>query len=171
MSHDLTSRLTLELDRLVHELTVEIPESLGEYRQPGEYAAITERQRWIQRRIRHLRRVLAELPRLSPGSVHRDRIGFGSEVRVEDLRSAEHLSYTVMAGDSIDLDAGEISVASPVGYALLGRRAGDEVEVATPQGRRRLRVLSVTTLFDGSGGGREAAPAIRLALDAAPSSA
>ena len=81
-------------------------------------------------------------------ALSRGAIGFGSTVRVQDLRTRDTLEYTLMTGDALDIDAGEVSLASPVGQALLGCREGEEVEVITPHGRRRLKVVRVTTLFD-----------------------
>src|SRR3712207_9422099 len=62
------------------------------------------------------------------------------------FRSGKEVAYTLMVGDAIDLDAGQISLVSPVGQALLGRRVGEEVQATTPQGTRRLRVLAMETL-------------------------
>ena len=148
MKNELQERLTRELDTLIEELTIDIPASLGEQQQPQTYRALTERQRAISDRIRHVRNLLSELPVLQAGMVFRDRIGFGSEVQLEDIESKERVAYTVMSGDVIDLEAGEVSIASPVGNALVGHKVGEEVEVFTPRRVRRLKVLEVTTLFD-----------------------
>jgi transcription elongation GreA/GreB family factor len=80
---------------------------------------------------------------VQPWMLPEEGAGFGSRVRLLDLDSGARLDYTLMAGDAIDLDAGQISLASPVGQALLGRGEGDEVSVRTPLGARRLRVLRV----------------------------
>lgn len=148
MKNRLQERLNRELETLVEELTVSIPARLGTAQQPNSYQALTERQTAINERLRHLRKLMMELPLVDVGSVFLDRAGFGSQVIVEDRNTKQRLSYTLMSGDVINLEAGEISIASPVGNALLGRRAGEEFEVMTPRGVRRLRVLDVITLFD-----------------------
>ena len=99
-----------------------------------------------ERRARFLQRALATLDGIEPALLPLHGAGFGSAVSLTDLDSGERLSFTLMAGDAIDLDAGEISLASPVGQALLGAVAGEEVVVSTPQGRRRFRVLAVERL-------------------------
>lgn len=152
MKNELQERLTLELDTLVDELTIDIPESLGEQQPPQSYRALTARQRAISERVRRLRILLEELPVLESGMVFRDRVGFGTEVHLEDLDTKERISYTLMSGDDINLEAGEISIVSPVGNALLGHRVGDEVEVVTPRRVRRLRVVEIVTLFDEAPG-------------------
>ena len=144
MLASLRQRLNRELDGLVHELTVLIPERLGDDRGAEEYASIVERQARIRARIHVLQKLGDALEGLGPENLPAEGAGFGSEVRIRELGTGATLTYTLMAGDAIDLEAGEISLASPVGQALLGQRAGDEVEVATPVGRRRFRVISVT---------------------------
>jgi transcription elongation GreA/GreB family factor len=69
------------------------------------------------------------------------RIGLGSRVRVSDPDGSEDLS--IVGPDEADARAGLISMQSPVGRALLGRSAGEEVKVRTPEGVRGLTVVSV----------------------------
>lgn len=148
MIAELNTRLNRQLEHLVEELTERIPARLGKEQAQAAYAEALDRQRAIQRRIQYLQRVAAGLALVDPRALVQGRVGFGSQVRVEDLRSGEILSYTIMNGEGLDLDAGEISLASPVAQALLGGKEGEAVEVATPQGPRRFRILSATTLFD-----------------------
>jgi hypothetical protein len=72
--------------------------------------------------------------------------GFGSEVVVEDVDHGVRATYTLMAGPLLDIEQGHVSLASPIGRALLGRREREVITVQTPQRRRRLRVVSVRTL-------------------------
>jgi transcription elongation factor GreA len=148
VSAELSTQLNRQLDHLVEELTERIPERLGQAHAQASYAELVERQRAIRRRIEYLRRVAAGLAVAAPGALVQGQVGLGSQVRVEDLLSGEILSYTLMPGEELDLDAGEISLASPVAQALLGKREGAHVEVRTPQRTRRFRVLTTTTLFD-----------------------
>lgn len=148
MIAELNTRLNRQLDYLVEELTERIPARLGKEQAQAAYAEALDRQQAIQRRIQYLRRVASALALVDPEVLTPGRVGFGSKVRVEDLRSGQTFSYTIMNGEGLDLDAGEISLASPVAQALLGRKEGEEVEVDTPQGTRRFRILSTTTLYD-----------------------
>ena len=75
-----------------------------------------------------------------------DRVGFGSRVKLFDVVMAEEVSFTVVAGDFMDLDAGQVSLASPIGRGLLGAREGEEVVVMLPVGERRFKVLELLTL-------------------------
>ena len=72
--------------------------------------------------------------------------GFGSTVFVWDIERHTRESFTLMTGPLLDIDADHVSLASPIGRALLGVKAGDMVFVETPQRRRQLYVLAVRTL-------------------------
>lgn len=145
---ELNTQLNRHLNHLVEELTLKIPATLGTDQPRAAYAEALERQQAIQRRIQFLKRIADGLAVVPPEALVRGQVGFGSVVKVEDLQTGEILTYTIMSGDGLDLDAGEISLASPVAQALLGRGEADEVEVATPQRQRGFRILSTTTLFD-----------------------
>ncbi len=75
-----------------------------------------------------------------------DKVGFGSRVKVKELDLGEVFDFTIVAGDFIDLDAGHISMASPIGRGLLGAKVDQEVKVQLPAGERRYKVLELTTL-------------------------
>jgi transcription elongation GreA/GreB family factor len=78
----------------------------------------------------------------------RDRVGLGSEVKVLDIETEETDVYTVVLAEMMDIDAGHISLASPLGRALSDRRIGEEVALRLPTGSRRLRILEVMTIHD-----------------------
>ena len=75
-----------------------------------------------------------------------DRVGYGASVVLQSLDSRQRVSYTLVTGDVIDLDEAQVSLASPIGQALLGHKVGDRVSVETPAGTLRYRIISVTTL-------------------------
>jgi hypothetical protein len=92
--------------------------------------------------------LLAALPHVEPGMLQAERAGFGSSLMLMDLSSSREVPCRLLVGDRIDIEAGEVSLISPIGQALLGARAGDDVRVATPRGERRFRVLTLTTLSE-----------------------
>lgn len=101
-----------------------------------------------QRTVRFLGQVAAAWSHLPEAVGDGEGAGFGSTVLVEDLDRGVRETFTLMAGALLDLDAGQVSLASPMGQALAGARPGDVVRVRTPQRDRRLRVVSVRTLHD-----------------------
>jgi GreA/GreB family transcription elongation factor len=94
----------------------------------------------------HLTRRLGELSKIDLSEIPADRIGFGSRVTVVDLRTREEETYTLVFGDYIDVDSGQISVASPLGQALIGKQKGEKVSLQLPRGERKLHVKEVVTL-------------------------
>ncbi len=152
MLDELKQKLTDEIERLSHELQVTLPHAIqkavehGDLRENAEYKSALERQQFVQARLNHLTRRLGELSKIDLTEIPADRVGFGSRVRVIDLRSREEETYTLVFGDYIEIDSGQISMASPLGQTLLGRSAGEEVALRLPRGERRLRIAEVTTL-------------------------
>jgi len=108
----------------------------------------TKRQKHAEQLARFLGQVTAGWADLGVADVPESAAGFGSTVIVEDVDDAVRQRYTLMTGALLDIDAGQVSLASPVGQALLGARTGDVVTVQAPQRSRRLRVVAVRTLHD-----------------------
>lgn len=141
-----------EIDRLMHELTVTLPKAikhaaeLGDLSENAEYKSALERQQFVQARLNHLTQRAGELSRIDASTIATDRVGFGSRVLLQDAASGEHTEYVIVFGDYIDLDSNQISMASPIGRALLGRQLGEEVRVQLPRGERVWRILELVTL-------------------------
>ena len=152
MLDQIRARIEAEIERLTHELTVALPKAIkiavehGDLRENADYKSALERQQFVQARINHLTRRMGELSKIDPKSMPHDRVGFGSSVKVLNLSVQEEESFTIVAGDFMDLDAGQVSLASPIGRGLLGAREGEEVVVRLPIGERRFRVLELRTL-------------------------
>jgi transcription elongation factor GreA len=152
MIEELKQHLDDEIERLTHELSVTLPLAIrkavehGDLRENSEYKSALERQQFVQARLNHLTRRRTELSKIDLTEIPRDRVGFGSRVKVKDLKTKDDETYTLVFGDFIDLDTGQISMASPLGQTLLGKHVGDEVTLALPRGERRLRVEELTTL-------------------------
>ena len=95
-----------------------------------------------QRRARVIAQALASIYVLEP-SAPDGRVAFGARVTVEDLKG-DTSAYEIVGPDEVDVAAGRISIASPVGRALLGKRAGDVVVLRRPKGDVEVTVTSVT---------------------------
>jgi transcription elongation factor GreA len=153
-TNHLVDRLKEILASLERELRVEIPErirqarELGDLRESGEYETAKDRQGFVQARIAFLRRRIAELSSIDLSRIPRDRIAFGSTVRLIDQETEEEKVYRLVASEEVDTERGWISPASPVGQALLGRREGDSVVIRTPNASRRCEIVRVVTLHD-----------------------
>ena len=149
MLREMREKLGAEIEQLSHELNVVIPQAiaqaveLGDLRENSEYKAALERQQFVQARLGQLHQRLAQVRQLSTSETPADVVGLGSKVGVLDLDTSEREHFMLVLAEMMDLEAGHISLASPLGRALKGRRVGDEIELRLPTGQRRLRVLEV----------------------------
>ena len=158
MIDEIQAKISEEVEALARELNVELPDrirlavELGDLRENSEYKSALERQQFVQARIGHLAGRMAEISKINVDEVPIDRAGFGSKLRVHDLALDKKVTFTIVAADYMDLEAGHISLDSPIGRGLLGSRQGDEVTIRLPVGERRFRVLELTTLPQQAGG-------------------
>jgi transcription elongation factor GreA len=152
MLDQIRERLEEEIETLTRELNVELPEriskavELGDLRENSEYKSALERQQFIQARLGHLTHRLSELAKIDVETMPADRVGFGSKVTIRDLDLEEDMTFTLVAGDYMDLEGGQVSMASPIGSGLQGAREGETVKVQLPRGERRYEIRKLETL-------------------------
>lgn len=116
----------------------------GDLSENAEYDAAKERQSFIEGRIADLEGKLSAAQIIDPAQLDAEgRIVFGSTVDLEDLESGENVTYQIVGVDEADLKEAKVSVTSPIARALIGKYAGDVVEVQAPSGVREYEVLEV----------------------------
>ena len=146
-------KLTKEARELEYELRVVLPKEInvalshGDLSENGEYEAAKERQTTINGRLAQIQKRLADLSRIDVAGIPRDRAGLGSEVTVENTDTGEEVRYTLVIPEIADGKKNFVSVAAPVGRALLNRRVGDTVTVQIPKGTYEFEVKKVVTTF------------------------
>ena len=154
MLEEIRERLSEESEGLLHELQVVLPRAIehalgmGDLRENSEYHAALERQRFVYARLEYIARRLSELSDIDLETIPDDRIGFGSRVTLRDLEDDSTEVYTLAFGEHVDGEKAEISMASPIGKALLGRRAGEEVSVTLPMGTVGYEIIEVFTIHE-----------------------
>jgi transcription elongation factor GreA len=152
MIREMREKLSREVDQLSHELNVLLPQSiaqaveLGDLRENSEYKAALERQQFVQARLGQLHQRLNQLSQLANHEAPQDRVGLGSRVTVLDLETNETDTYVVVLAEMMDIDAGHISLASPLGRALQDGKVGDEINLRLPTRSRALRILELVTV-------------------------
>lgn len=152
MLDEIREKLEGEIEALTTELNVELPHriqkavELGDLRENAEYKSALERQQFVQARIGHLTKRVSELSKINVDDMPMDRVGFGSKVKVHDLGMDEEVTFTIVAGDFMDLEAGHISLASPIGRGLTGAKEGETVTIELPVGPRDFKILKLNTL-------------------------
>ena len=154
MIREMQEMLGKEFEALSHELTVTLPKAiataveLGDLRENSEYKAALERQQFVQARLGQLQNRMQQLSQLANMEAPRDRVGLGTSVTVIDLETDEEETFMVVLSEMMDVDAGHISLQSPLGQALRDRAVGDEVKLRLPDLVRKLRVVSMVTVYD-----------------------
>ncbi|HEX9667418.1 MAG TPA: transcription elongation factor GreA [Thermodesulfobacteriota bacterium] len=143
-------KLQEDLNRLI---SVERPQvikmiaharSLGDLTENAEYETAKDRQGFIEARIKELKSKIARADVIDPEKLPiKDRVMFGVRVRLEDIETGNTLTYQLVGPDESVPEKGLISVASPLGRALLGKRVDEEARVQTPGGIREFVILEI----------------------------
>ena len=154
MTEAIKRKLQDEINALEHELIHELPKeikkaaALGDLSENAEYHMAKQRQEFVKARVRQLGKRLADLSLTNMNNIPKDKVGLGSTVKVFDSSKNEELEYKLVTSEESDVGAGKISTTSPIGRALLNKKVGDEATVITPNGKRELEILALTTIHD-----------------------
>lgn len=154
MPEEIKRKIQEELRQLEAELRTEIPQELkkavamGDLSENAEYEAARNRQDYVRARIASLRKRMADLSMIDVSRMPRDRAAYGSTLILYDLDSSEEVTYKLVMAEDSDFTQNRISTTSPIGRGLMGKQAGDEVDITTPNGRRRFEVVRLTTIHD-----------------------
>ena len=154
MTEQIKRKLQEEINTLERELSYELPRelkkavALGDLSENAEYHMAKQRQEFVKARLRQLGRRLADLSLINMDNIPKDKVGLGSTVRIFDNTKNEEVEYKLVTSEESDVTAGKISTSSPIGRALLNKKVGDTATVVTPNGKREMEVLKLTTIHD-----------------------
>ncbi len=156
MPSPIIQKLQEEIQALEHELTHALPQelkrarALGDLSENAEYQMAKQRQEYVGARLAQLKKRLADLSLINMNNIPRDRIALGSKVVLYDLDRNAEIEYKLVTSEEVDVSNGLISTTSPIGRGVMGKKVGDTVKIATPQGVREFEVRSFATLHDQS---------------------
>ncbi|MDX2171376.1 MAG: GreA/GreB family elongation factor [Deltaproteobacteria bacterium] len=146
-------RLKKELEDLRFELHHKLPKEIevarehGDLRENAEFHAAKERQGFVNGRIGHIEQRIRDLSLYSVASIPRAAVGYGSLITLESEDGAEE-KYELVFPEEVDAAAGLISIGSPLGRAMLNKEVGDDIEVATPKGKRTYSIIELVTIHE-----------------------
>ncbi len=149
LTYDGLKRMESELQELKVVRRKEVAEKIKEARGQGdlsenaEYDAAKEEQAEIEARIMVLEKMLRNAEVIDEEDINKEVIGVGTTVRLKDIEFDEDVEYTIVGSAESDPFGGKISNESPLGVALLQKVAGDMVEVETPDGMSKYKVLEI----------------------------
>lgn len=116
----------------------------GDISENSEYEDAKNEQGFIEGRILAIEKMLRNVRIIDEQEVSLDEVGLGSKVTLLDVETGEQLIYSLVGSAEADPFNGRISNESPVGKALLGRKAGEEIEVNVPVGMLRYRIEAIS---------------------------
>jgi len=151
MLEELRTRLQAQIEEFDRELRIELPKriatavAMGDLRENAEYSTALERQEFVRARLSQLTRRQSELSGIDLRDVPRDVVGFGSQVALAG-EDGETMTLRIVFPEFVELDDEMISIASPLGRALIGARPGQRVNLQAPGGERAYMVLEIVTL-------------------------
>ena len=149
MSQEGYDKLVAELQELDNVELPKVRDAIAEARDKGdlsenfEYHAAKREQGKLLSRIRFKQKVLENARVLDKSLLNNDCVGLLSQVEITNLANNAHMAYTIVNSHEANLREGKISIKSPIGQALLNKKAGDVVEVRVPAGLLKLRIEDV----------------------------
>ena len=154
MPSPIVQKLQEEIQSLERELNYELPKelkrarALGDLSENAEYHMAKQRQDFVSARLMQLKNRLADLSLINMNNIPKDRIAFGSKIVLYDVDRDVEVEYRLVTSEEADVSKGLISTTSPIGRALMGKKAGAAVTVTTPQGAREFEIRTVLTFHD-----------------------
>ena len=154
MIEALKSKLGEEVEKLQFELNVTLPGEIrravemGDLRENSEYKAALERQQFVRARLSQLRERLSKLSSIDLTQIPTDSVGLGSKVVVADQKTGLTETYDLVFGDALDFEEGHVTMSSPIGRSLLGKKVGETAYLKLPTMVRQLKVTQLQTIHD-----------------------
>ena len=142
--------IAAELKHLINEVYPKVADDLAEASAQGDRSdnAGYREARRIQgktiSRIRFLQKILEHSRVIDPDVLPKDRVSLLSRVEFTNLATNTRMTFEIVSPHEMDLEAGKISLKSPIGAALMGKKVGDIAEAQVPSGTLRLRIDSIT---------------------------
>jgi transcription elongation factor GreA len=142
-------RIKKELDKLIK---VERPANVkaiaearahGDLSENAEYHAAKERQSFIAGKINELQARIATSQVIDPSTISQDKIAFGATVKLLDVETDEEREYQLVGPDESDIKNNKVSITSPIGKSLIGKKEGDEVKVKAPARTIEYEILEI----------------------------
>lgn len=124
---------------------IEYARSLGDLSENAEYETAKQRQSFVEGRIQELESKIGRAEIIDPAELRdKNRVTFGLRVKLENVDTGETVTYQLVGPDESEPERGLISITSPIGKALIGKRVDDDVQVQAPGGMREFVVLEIS---------------------------
>ncbi|MBX2992723.1 MAG: transcription elongation factor GreA [Bacteroidetes bacterium] len=115
----------------------------GDLSENAEYEAAKEEQQHLELKIQKLEMTLSKATMIDAKDLPNDKIYILSKVKLRDLKTDDLFEYLLVAPEEANFEANKISVTSPIGKALLGRKKGDAVDISVPAGMLKYQIVDI----------------------------
>ena len=115
----------------------------GDLSENAEFAAAKDRQGFIEGRISELQYKLGNADIIDPDKLDKEKAVFGCRVLLENIETGQDVEYQLVGPDESDIGKGRISISSPLGKAILGKKPGDELTLQVPGGKRVYELVEI----------------------------
>ncbi|MBL7128980.1 MAG: transcription elongation factor GreA [Ignavibacteria bacterium] len=115
----------------------------GDLSENAEYDAAKEAQSHLEMKIMKIENILSRVKIIAPEDMPDGEIYILSNVKVKDLNDNEEIEYTLVSPEEADFEEDKISVISPIGKAMLGKKVGETIEVNVPAGLIKYKILEI----------------------------
>ena len=132
-----------EVDRPANVKAIEEARAHGDLSENAEYKAAKEQQGFIAGRIEYLEDRISRAEVIDFTKLSGDRVVFGAKVHLENLDTGEQVAYRIVGEDEANIDAGTISITSPIARGLIRREVGDRATIRTPAGIRSYEIFDL----------------------------
>ena len=131
------------VERPENILAIEEARAHGDLSENAEFAAAKDRQSFLEGRISELEYKVAAADIIDTKNLSKDKAVFGSRVVLENIETGEDVEYQLVGPDESNIEAGRISISSPLGRAIIGKKPGDELTIQVPGGRRSYELVDI----------------------------
>ncbi len=123
--------------------SIEEARAHGDISENAEFEAAKDRQAFIEARLNELAYKLSRADIIDPQKLPKDRALFASSVMLENTDTGENVKYQLVGPDEANIEEGRISVSSPLGKAVIGKKPGDEISLEAPGGKRYYELVKI----------------------------
>ena len=131
------------VERPANILAIEEARAHGDLSENAEYAAAKDRQSFLEGRISELEYKVAAAEIIDTRNLSKEKAVFGSRVVLENIETGEDVEYQLVGPEESNIEAGRISITSPLGKAIIGKKPGDELTIQVPGGRRSYELVDI----------------------------
>ena len=122
---------------------IKVALSFGDLSETSEYDEAKNEQGMIESRIAEIEQTLAHAQVIDDDDISTETVGIGTTVKILDMDLDEEMEFKMVGTKEADIDSGKMSDESPIGRAIMGREVGEEVEIESPQGEVKMKILEI----------------------------